>query len=201
MGLASYMDVMAPAESFPTSGDRLRCVPKLLKLAAPNIPQTPTRHPVAPEEFRRTVLRAGIIFIGTVSAVQSGTKYGEIPMTYLISFRVKEGLRGVSNGALLTIREWAGLWGTAERYRVGECVVLFLYPASRDGVTSPVGGERGKLAVSSEGVVVLPVDWADSWARTPRRPQRHPRYQAAVQTPLRVSVARLAQRIREAQGN
>ncbi len=40
-------------------------------------------------------------------------------------------MRGTAPGQSLTIHEWAGLWLSGERYRVGERVLLFLYsPAS-----------------------------------------------------------------------
>jgi hypothetical protein len=43
--------------------------------------------------------------------------------------------------------EWSGLWNAGERYRVGEQVLLFLYPNSRLGLTSPVGGAQGRFAI------------------------------------------------------
>lgn len=124
----------------------------------------------AQEDFRQTVRKSGLIFEGTVTSIQREFGTGNIPQTYRISFQVKQGLRGVQTGATLSIREWAGLWnglGTglgagpsqAARYRVGERALLFLYPASRAGLTSPVGGTKGKLAVNRAGQVALPVEW------------------------------------------
>jgi len=42
-----------------------------------------------------------------------------------------------------------------ERYQPGEQVVLFLYPASSLGLTSPVGGEMGRFQVDKVGRVAL----------------------------------------------
>lgn len=58
-------------------------------------------------------------------------------------------------GKTLTINEWAGLWQSGERYRVGEQVLLFLYPPSKLGLTSPVGGGMGRFSVNRGGELVL----------------------------------------------
>lgn len=50
----------------------------------------------------------------------------------------------------------AGLWEAGERYRRGERVVLFLYPPSKLGLTSPVEGPSGHLVVDSGGQIVVP---------------------------------------------
>ncbi len=95
---------------------------------------------------------AGYIFAGTVTAVEQvpATHSNEVE-TVRVTFRVEEGVRGVRSRQALTIREWAGLWNAGERYRVGEHVVLMLYPPSRAGLTSPVGGVMGRFALDQEG--------------------------------------------------
>jgi hypothetical protein len=64
-------------------------------------------------------------------------------------------MRGASPGKNLTIHEWAGLWTSGERYRVGEHVLLFLYPPGKLGLTSPVAGAMGRFATDSQGRIVL----------------------------------------------
>src|SRR6202043_392253 len=54
-----------------------------------------------------------------------------------------------------TIHEWAGLWTSGERYRVGEHVLLFLYLPGKLGLTSPVAGAMGRFATDSQGRIVL----------------------------------------------
>jgi hypothetical protein len=49
----------------------------------------------------------------------------------------------------LTILEWLGLWSSGQRYAVGEHVLLFLYPASKLGLTSAVGGALGQFRLDS----------------------------------------------------
>ena len=84
--------------------------------------------------------------------------------TYRVSMQVKQGVRGVRTGDVITIREWAGLWTGApaneNRYRVGERALFFLYPPGRSGLTSTVGGRAGKLPVTG-GQVALPPDWPE----------------------------------------
>jgi hypothetical protein len=72
-----------------------------------------------------------------------------------ITFRVEQAIRGTRSGQVLTIREWAGLWNSGERYRPGERVLLFLYSPSKLGLTSPVGGSSGRFAVDHAGDAVL----------------------------------------------
>jgi hypothetical protein len=58
----------------------------------------------------------------------------------------------------LTILEWLGLWSSGQRYAVGEHVLLFLYPPSRLGLTSAVGGALGQFHLDSGGGI-LPSEW------------------------------------------
>jgi hypothetical protein len=96
---------------------------------------------------------AGMIFSGQVTAVGHGSSPG--PLSTTVTFQVEQAIRGVSPGQTLTIREWAGLWTSGERYRVGEHVFLFLYPPSKLGLTSPVAGNLGRFAVDSRGMVMF----------------------------------------------
>lgn len=98
---------------------------------------------------------SGMIFAGTVLKVQqgSGSASPAIPVTR-ITFRVEQAFRGVRAGQVFTMTEWAGLWQNRERYHVGEKVLLFLYPKSKLGLTSPVGA-MGRFPVDSRGRVSL----------------------------------------------
>ncbi len=64
-------------------------------------------------------------------------------------------MRGVRTGQTLAIREWAGLWESGERYRRGERVLLFLYPPSKLGLTSPVAGPLGRFRIGPDGHIVV----------------------------------------------
>lgn len=95
---------------------------------------------------------SGMVFSGLVTQVQrSLTSTG----TTQITFRVENAMRGVRRGQVVTIREWSGLWNNGERYVLGERVLLFLYPKSKLGLTSPVGGKLGRYAVDPAGRVLI----------------------------------------------
>jgi len=98
---------------------------------------------------------SGYIFAGTVKSVERVAPKGNGVATVQISFHVDEAMRGVRTGQTLAIREWAGLWETGERYRPGERVLLFLYPPSKLGLTSPVGGRMGRFRIGPDGGVIF----------------------------------------------
>jgi hypothetical protein len=95
--------------------------------------------------------KAGFVFSGTVLAVDRMSSAAGVGVdTIRITFAVHEGLRGVRAGKTFTIQEWAGLWSTASgRFRPGERVFLFLYPRSKLGLTSTVGGTSGRYRLDS----------------------------------------------------
>jgi hypothetical protein len=118
----------------------------------------PWRIPVAPSPIGLPQITgaAGIIFSGRVTFVgRSGGRFtsapGQTTASTMVTFQVEHALRGTTTGQNLTIHEWAGLWNTREHYRVGERVLLFLYPPSRLGLTSPVSGSMGRFAIDPQG--------------------------------------------------
>ena len=98
---------------------------------------------------------SGYIFAGTVKSVERATPKGNGVATVQIRFHVDQGMRGVRTGQSLAIREWAGLWQSGERYRPGERVLLFLYPPSKLGLTSPVRGPMGRFRIGPDGQIVV----------------------------------------------
>jgi len=106
-------------------------------------------------KLRQLARNSGYIFSGTVISVDrlAGVQ-GEIS-TIRVTFHVEHAFRGVRDGETVAIREWAGLWNDAPRYRRGERLFLFLYPPSQLGLTSPVGGSLGRFNVDREGGVLL----------------------------------------------
>jgi hypothetical protein len=98
---------------------------------------------------------AGYIFAGTVQSVERVAPKRNGIATVQISFRVDQAMLGVRAGQTLAIREWAGLWELGERYRSGERVLLFLYPPSKLGLTSPVRGPSGRFRIGPDGQVVI----------------------------------------------
>lgn len=112
-------------------------------------------------ELRDLTRRSGAIFAGRVVAIQflRPRFTGEVP-TVRITFRVEKGIRGARTGNQFVLREWAALWNSGPRYAVGERILLFLYPASRVGLSSPVRGDSGRFRVDSKGQVVVDAERA-----------------------------------------
>jgi hypothetical protein len=105
---------------------------------------------------------AGTIVAGRIVALRSGShpQYHNIGALY-VTVQVSETLKG-SPTDRFTFMQFAGRAASSgpsgrvsmaqtlpemPGYRVGEEVVLFLYPASSAGFTSPVGGEQGKFVI------------------------------------------------------
>lgn len=99
---------------------------------------------------------AGTIFSGTVTAIaRRPATGGQSIETVAITFHVQRAIRGVIPGENLTISQWIGLWSSGQRYRIGERVLLFLYPPSKLGLTSCVAGPLGRFAIDPRGHVLF----------------------------------------------
>ena len=128
----------------------------LLRTVVAEQPLRPTPDPLRPPAVSPLTLHAGYIFAGTVKAVRRITPRARPRVaTVQITFHVDKAIRGVRAGQTLSVREWAGLWESGERYRPGERVLLFLYPPSKLGLTSPVGGPAGRFKMDEDGQVIL----------------------------------------------
>jgi hypothetical protein len=114
---------------------------------------SPAPRPVA---FREVIRSSAMIFAGTVLRVEHlrADPGSSVEITQ-ISFRVETAIRGTRSRQLIQIREWEGLWNAGERYTPGEKVLLFLYPNSKLGLTSPVGGPAGRFEVDAKGRVKI----------------------------------------------
>jgi hypothetical protein len=116
--------------------------------------ETPAHHRAVPAGLGLLARHSGLIFSGTALRVQHvNPDPANAVATTQITFRVQTAIRGVRRGQVIKIREWDGLWNSGERYQPGEHVLLFLYPESRLGLTSPVGGRLGRFRVDEAGRV------------------------------------------------
>jgi hypothetical protein len=107
----------------------------------------------SPVGLHSLVRSAGIIFSGQVISVHR--EAGDASGATIVTFHVEDAFRGAFPGESLTINEWAGLWTRGETYRVGERVLLFLYPRSRLGFTSPVHGIVGRFEMRTRQSITL----------------------------------------------
>jgi hypothetical protein len=112
-------------------------------------------------QWKQLSRRAGMIFAGTVLTTATETVRTEtaatdravaaaIPVLQL-SFRVDQAIAGVEPGQIFTLHEWAGAWSMQRPMRTGQHILIFLYPLSRLGLTSPVGGALGQVALDPSG--------------------------------------------------
>jgi hypothetical protein len=127
--------------------------------AAQQSDQLAAEHVLGPQ-WRELSRRAGMIFAGTVIAPATPharddqafprATSGTLPAIHL-SFRIDNAISGVEPGQALTINEWAGAWSMHRPMRQGQHILIFLYPPSRLGLTSPVGGSQGQIDLDSSG--------------------------------------------------
>jgi len=109
-----------------------------------------------------------MIFSGTVTKIERRpATAGQSVETVAVTFRIENALRGTMPGQDLTITQWIGLWSSGQRYREGERVLLFLYPVSKLGLTSCVGGTLGRFAVDRSGWVLLTAQHTAAFGRDP----------------------------------
>ena len=131
----------------------------------------PRRFPVRPPSvfgLPQFVRAAGMIFSGTVTHIERRpANLGQAVETVAITFHVESGMRGATAGEDLTITQWVGLWSAGQRYRIGERVMLFLYPNSKLGLTSCVGGQVGRFAVDPAGHVLLTAQHLAAFRKDP----------------------------------
>jgi len=111
-------------------------------------------------QWKQLSRRAGMIFAGTVlgSTPPTTTIDRTIPASIpavQVSFRVDRAIAGVARGQVLTIREWAGASSMQRPMIKGQHILIFLYPPSRLGLTSPVGGSLGQVALDASGKNVV----------------------------------------------
>ena len=120
--------------------------------AAPPSDEAAAERVLGPQ-WKQLSRRAGIIFAGTlVSSGAALTTQPGAPSGLGLAgdvlefrFRVDRPIAGVEPSQLLTIREWTGVLSRQCPMHQGDRILLFLYPPSRLGLTSPVGGLQGQI--------------------------------------------------------
>lgn len=91
--------------------------------------------------------RADVIFVGQVAAIRPHDGDGLGAGFVEVDFQIDQAIRGCSGGSY-AMREWAGLWsGDANRYRVGQRLLMMLHAPGASGLSSPVGGLDGAIPI------------------------------------------------------
>ena len=172
----TFLRGQAAADRVPSLAPALTTSPEPLRFTSPVAPvwipppRLPGPSPVSPGTviFPQLVRAAGIIFSGRVTSIgRNPSSGGEATASTTVTFQVERAMRGASVGQSLTIHEWAGLWISGERYRIGERVLLFLYSPGRLGLTSPVSGAMGRFAMDSQGRIMIGAQQAAILAANP----------------------------------
>lgn len=144
--------------------------PRLPEANLPELPgrRLPPRFPLPPWGGLGFTRAAGMIFSGTVKKVERrpATRGQEVE-TVAITFHVETAIRGATPGDDVVISQWMGLWSSGQRYRVGERVLLVLYPPSKLGLTSSVGGPLGRFAIDPVGRVLLTAQHLAAFQKDP----------------------------------
>ena len=138
--------------------------------------------------------RAGIIFAGRVLKVEfpreASLEQVDGNNSFVqVTFQVDDGIRGAQLGDVITIREWAGIWSgngnasVANRYRVGEKVLIFYHRPNASGITSPVGGANGRFSIAGRDLIRLSPERKQALLRSKRLAEVEPTLDAASNSP------------------
>jgi len=149
-----------PAPEFAIPRPPPGAQPPTLDPLPPRLPTAPPGSPpISPPitiGFPVIARAAGTIFSGTVTSIaRRPATHGQAVETVAITFHIENAIRGATPGEDLTISQWIGLWSGGQRYRVGERVLLFLYPPSKLGLTSCVAGGMGRFTIDPRGHILL----------------------------------------------
>lgn len=91
--------------------------------------------------------QADVIFVGQVVAIRPHDGDGMGAGFVEVDFQIDQAVRGCAGGSY-AMREWAGLWaGDANRYRVGQRLLMMLHAPGASGLSSPVGGLDGAIPI------------------------------------------------------
>ena len=145
-------------------------------------------------QWKQMARTAGVVFSGTVLGVRSQPISGAAVPTIQVRFKVDRAIAGVRSGQILTVHEWAGAWSMHRPMNRGDHLLLFFYPPSNLGLTSPVNGPSGQVALDSSGTYVA--------ARASLLPRRLPdsefHLSAGKSTSQAISVLALERAVRAA---
>ncbi|MBI2995609.1 MAG: hypothetical protein HYY52_02745 [Candidatus Melainabacteria bacterium] len=99
------------------------------------------------------VKSSGKIFAGECKEVKFVEKDLESKLpVYEITFKITEGVKGVHGEKEVTFKQWQPTIRQAS-YEMGKKYILFLYPESERGLTSPVAIQYGKFDILREGII------------------------------------------------
>ena len=107
-----------------------------------------------PLNLEEIIEAAGLIFSGVCTNVENIENDPEANLpVYKYTFKVTDAIKGTGNREFITFKQWQATSKDAG-YNIGEKYVLFLYPESKLGLTSPVGFLQGQFNVEIRGFLL-----------------------------------------------
>lgn len=106
-----------------------------------------------PLNLQEIIQASGKIFTGRCLKVEEIENDPESNLEVVnYRFKVIEGIRGVKDNSEISFKQWKPTVRNAS-YEVGKKYVLFLYPKSNKGLTSPVGLSQGLFDIGKKGFI------------------------------------------------
>lgn len=104
----------------------------------------------APANLEELIESSDRIFTGTCTNAEviKNDKRAKLPVVRY-TFEIQEGIKGVSNKDKINFKQWEPTTRDSG-YETGKKYVLFLYPNSALGLTSPVGFLQGQFTVQKD---------------------------------------------------
>lgn len=92
------------------------------------------------------------VFVGTCIGIKD-IKKDKLAKVHVVkyTFQISEGIKGVDGKTEINFKQWKATTREAG-YKIGEKYVLFLYPNSRLGLTSPVGFLQGQFNINTDSI-------------------------------------------------
>lgn len=131
---------------------------------------------VLPLDLKAMTEQSEKIFVGRCLGSEASLDENHFPST-VVKFQASQGIKGVSDGEAVVIKQFGAVKGPLQApegesivvpmktmtlanggYRPGQDYLLFLYPESSLGFTSPVGAGQGLFEISAAGLAVNPID-------------------------------------------
>ncbi len=106
-----------------------------------------------PLNLEEIISASNRIFVGICTNVEEieDDPESKLPV-FKYTFKITESIKGLKGKEEITFKQWKPTVKSAG-YEVGEKYVLFLYPDSERGLTSPVGFLQGQFDVVRKGVI------------------------------------------------
>lgn len=108
-----------------------------------------------PLNLEEIVSASDRIFTGrciSVEEIEKDNDSRNLP-TVKFTFKVTEGIKGIGNKKEVSFKQWKPTVRNAN-YQIGKKYVLFLFPDSKFGLTSPVGFLQGQFEIEEKGIIL-----------------------------------------------